>query len=123
MCPAAVVERGFDAASAAEFGHGKGKVMAEKVYVVGAYVSNEDPALRVRAFVPLAAEYRTLDEAVAAAEKDYWAGDGPAGGDVTFVVYKSAGGDAVVEVSRGRPFRNAGFYKIALVEVGDADAA
>ena len=94
--------------------------MADKVYVVGAYVSSEDPALRVRAFVPLPAEYRTLDEAVAAAERDYRASDARAG-DVAFVVYRAAGGDAVVEVSRGGPFRTAGFYKVALVEAGGAD--
>jgi hypothetical protein len=33
--------------------------MADKVYVVGAYVANDDPALRLRAFVPLTDEYRT----------------------------------------------------------------
>jgi hypothetical protein len=95
--------------------------MADKVYVVGAYVSNEDPLLRVRAFVPLATEYRTLDEAVAAAEQDYRKNDSPEA-DVKFVVYRSGGGDAIVEVSRGGPFRNAGFYKVALVEVGESDA-
>lgn len=94
--------------------------MAEMVYVVGAYVSNDDPLLRVRAFVPLAAEYRTLDEAVAAAEQDYRANDAP-GADVGFVVYRSGGGDAVVEVSRGGPFATAGFYKVARVEAGESD--
>ena len=69
---------------------------AEKVYVVGAYVSNDDPVLRVRAFVPLPAEYRTLGEAVAAAERDYRQNDAP-GADVSFVVYRAESGDAVVE--------------------------
>ncbi len=95
--------------------------MADKVYVVGAYVASDDPALRMRAFVPLTAEYRTLDEAVAGAEQDYQASHTESS-DVTFVVYASAGGDAVVEVSRGRPFDTVGFYKVALVEVGEADA-
>ena len=93
--------------------------MADKVYVVGAYVANDDPALRLRAFVPLTDEYQTLNEAVAGAERDYRAGHGAAT-DVTFVLYTSASGDAVVEVSRGGPFSTAGFYKIAVVE---ADAA
>ena len=91
--------------------------MAEKVYVVGAYVASDDPQLRIRAFVPLPTEYRTLDEAVAAAEKDYRAG-GELGADITFVVYRSDGGDAILEVNRGGPFLTAGFYKIALVEPG-----
>ena len=95
--------------------------MADKVYVVGAYVSNDDPLLRIRAFFPLATEYRTLEEAVAAAEQDYRQNAKP-GDDVTFVVYRSDAGEAVVEVSRGGPFRNAGFYKVALVEVGESDA-
>ena len=95
--------------------------MADKVYVVGAYVANEDPALRFRAFVPLTAEYRTLGEAVAGAERDYRAGHGPAAGE-TFVVYQSAGGDAVVEVSRGGLFETAGFYKVAAVEVVETEA-
>ena len=42
--------------------------MADRVFVVGAYVANDDPLLRVRAFVPLPAEHKTLAEAVAAAE-------------------------------------------------------
>jgi hypothetical protein len=91
--------------------------MADKVFVVAAYVSSDDPLLRIRTFVPLPAEYATLDEAAAAAEKDYRAGETPEA-DVSFVVYRSAGGDAVVEVSRGGPFRTGGFYKIALVEAG-----
>jgi hypothetical protein len=95
--------------------------MADKVYVVGAYVSNDDPLLRFRAFIPLTTEYRTMDEAVAAAERDYTENHAPGGG-VTFVVYQSGGGDAVVEVSRGGPFQTVGFYKIALVETGEADA-
>ena len=95
--------------------------MADKVFVVGAYVSNEDPLLRVRAYVPLTAEYRTLGEAVAAAERDHRAGEA-AGAEMTFVVYRSDGGDAVVEVSRGRPFQTEGFYKVAQVEPGEADA-
>ena len=90
--------------------------MADKVYMVGAYVSNDDPLLRVRAFIPLLAEFRTLDEAVAAAEQDYRKNDAPAAA-VAFVVYKSETGDAIVEVSRGGPFQNAGFYKVALVDV------
>ncbi|QJW99633.1 hypothetical protein FTUN_7251 [Frigoriglobus tundricola] len=32
------------------------------------------------------------------------------------MVYNSAGGDAVVEVSRGGPFETAGFYKVAAIE-------
>lgn len=95
--------------------------MADKVYVVGAYVSNDDPLLRVRAFIPLLTEYRTLDEAVAAAEEDYRRNDAP-GADVTFVVYRSATGDALVEVSRRAPFQTAGIYKVALIDVGEADA-
>lgn len=95
--------------------------MADKVYVVGAYVSSDDPLLRIRTFVPLTTEYRTLDEAVSAAERDYQSSGSPAG-DVTFVVYRGATGDAIVEVSRGGPFLTAGFYKIALVEVGESDA-
>jgi hypothetical protein len=95
--------------------------MAVMVYVVGAYVSNDDPLLRVRAFIPLPAEYRTLDEAVAAAKQDFETNDAT-GGEVTFVVYRAGSGDAVVEVSRGGPFKNAGFYKVALVEAGGADA-
>ncbi len=95
--------------------------MADKVYVVGAYVANDDPNLRVRAFVPLTTEYRTLDEAVAAAEADFRSSGTPAEG-VTFIVYRSGEGDAIVEVSRGGPFLTAGFYKVALVEVGEADA-
>ena len=35
--------------------------MADKLYVVGAYVASDDPGLRLRVFVPLTAEYRTLD--------------------------------------------------------------
>lgn len=89
--------------------------MADKVYVVAAYVGNEDPALRLRVFVPLTAEYPTLGAAVAGAEQDYR--DSHNGrDDVSFVVYTSAGGDAVVEVSRGGPFETAGFYKVAAVE-------
>ena len=95
--------------------------MADKVYVVGAYVSNDDPLLRVRAFIPLLTEYRTLDEAVVAAEHDYRQNDAP-GADVTFVVYRADGGDAIVEVSRGKPFQSAGFYKVALIEGGEAEA-
>ena len=95
--------------------------MVDKVYVVGAYVASDDPALRMHAFVPLTAEYRTLDEAVAGAERDYRASHAEAGG-LKFVVYTSAGGDAVVEVSRSRPFDTSGFYKISLVEVGEFDA-
>jgi hypothetical protein len=91
--------------------------MTDKVYVVGAYVASEDPGLRVRAFIPLTDEYRTLAEAVAGAERDYRGAHGEADG-VSFVVYQSAGGDAVIEVSRGGPFQTAGFYKIALVEPG-----
>jgi hypothetical protein len=96
--------------------------MADKVYKVAAYVSNEDPLLRFRAFFPLATEYRTLDEAVAAAERDYLDSHGPGAG-VTLVVYRSDGGDAIVEVNRGEPFKTAGIYKVALVEVADGDAA
>jgi hypothetical protein len=95
--------------------------MADKVYVVGAYVSNDDPLLRVRAFIPLPAEYRTLGEAVAAAERDYRQNDSP-GADVRFVVYRAESGDAVVEVSRGGPFLTAGFYKVACVAPAEADA-
>jgi hypothetical protein len=95
--------------------------MADKVYVVGAYVSNDDPLLRVRAFVPLPDEYPTLAGAVAAAEQDYRQNDTP-GADVSFVVYRADSGDAVVEVSRGGPFRTAGFYKVALVGTADPDA-
>jgi hypothetical protein len=94
--------------------------MADKVFKVGAYVSNDDPLLRVRAFIPLVPDYRTLEEAVAAAREDYRKNDSPES-DVTFVVYRSDGGDAVVEVSRGGPFGNAGFYKVAQVEVPEAD--
>jgi hypothetical protein len=90
--------------------------MADKVYVVGAYVASEDPGLRVRTFVPLTEEYRTMAEAVAGAERDFRGAHGDA--EVAFVVYQSAGGDAVVEVSRGGPFQTAGFYKLALVEPG-----
>jgi hypothetical protein len=95
--------------------------MADKVYVVGAYVSNDDPLLRVRAFIPLPAAYPTLGEAVAAAERDYRENDAP-GADVQFVVYRSESGDAVVEVSQGGPFKTAGFYKVALVETAETDA-
>jgi hypothetical protein len=95
--------------------------MADKVYVVGAYVASDDPQLRIRAFIPLTTEYRTLEEAVAAVEEDYRGSHGPAG-DVTFVVYRSAAGDAIVEASRGSPFLTAGFYKVALLEAADADA-
>ena len=93
--------------------------MADKVYIVGAYVSSDDPALRVRAFIPLTAEFRTLAEAVAGAERDYRDGHGGEPG-VSFVVYNAAGGDAVVEVSRGGPFDAVGFYKVAQVEVVEA---
>jgi hypothetical protein len=41
---------------------------------------------------------------------------------VTFVLYTSASGDAVVEVSRGGPFATAGFYKIAAIDVVEAEA-
>jgi hypothetical protein len=95
--------------------------MADKVFKVGAYVSNDDPLLRIRAFIPLTPDYRALEEAVAAAEGDYRKNDRPEA-DVTFVIYRSPGGDAVVEVSRGGPFRNAGFYKIAQIEMAEADA-
>jgi hypothetical protein len=92
--------------------------MADRVYVVGAYVASDDPLLRIRAFIPLGTEHRTLDEAVAAAERDYRDSHGSADG-VSFVVYRSAEGDAVVEVSRGGPFLTSGFYKLALVEPGE----
>jgi hypothetical protein len=95
--------------------------MTGKVFKVGAYVSNDDPLLRVRAFIPLTPDYRTIEEAVAAVQDDYRKNDSPQA-DVTFVVYRSEDGDAVVEVSRGSPFRNAGFYKIAQVEVSETDA-
>ena len=99
-------------------GHTEGEnAMADKAYMVGAYVSNDDPLLRVRGFVPLPAEYATLAEAVAGAEADYRKTDTP-GAAVRFVVYGSDAGDAVVEVSRGGPFQAAGFYKVALVEIG-----
>jgi hypothetical protein len=49
----------------------EGKAMTEKVYMVGAYVENTDPLLRVRRFIPLTTEYPTLAEAVAGAEQDY----------------------------------------------------
>ncbi len=62
-----------------------------------------------------------MGEAVAAAERDYRQGGEETAG-VSFVVYQSGGGDAVVEVSRGGPFRVAGFYKVARVEAGAADA-
>ena len=94
--------------------------MADKVYVVGAYVSNEDPLLRVRAFIPLATEFQSLDEAVTAAQKDFRQNDPDT--DVTFVVYKSPAGDAIIEVSRGGPFKNAGFYKVAQLEAAESDA-
>lgn len=94
--------------------------MADKVYVVGAYVASDDPLLRVRAFIPLTEEYRTLAEAVAAAEADYRASGG--GEAAAFVVYQSGAGDAILEVNRGGPFLTAGFYKIALVEPGESDA-
>ena len=93
--------------------------MADKVYIVGAYVSSDDPALRLRAYVPLATEFRTLAQAVAGAERDYRDGHGGAAG-MSFVVYTAAGGDAVVEVSRGGPLDVAGFYKVAQAEVGEA---
>jgi hypothetical protein len=95
--------------------------MADKVYVVGAYVASDDPLLRIRTFIPLTTEYRILEEAVAAIEKDYQESHGPGGGEVTFVVYRSTTGDAIVEVSRGGPFLTAGFYKIALVEPADSN--
>ena len=94
--------------------------MAVTVYVVGAYVSNDDPLLRVRAFITLPTQFPTLPEAVAAAERDYRRND-TSGADVGFVVYRSETGDALVEVSRGGPFQPAGFYKIAVVEVADPD--
>lgn len=89
--------------------------MADKVYIVGAYVASDDPALRRRAFIPLTSEYQTLAEAVAAVEQDYRSGHGGEPG-VTFVAYTSASGGAVVEVSRGGPFDAVGFYKVAQVE-------
>lgn len=95
--------------------------MADKVYVVGAYVASDDPALRIRAFIPLTTEFRTLEEAVAGAERDYRSNHAEAG-NVAFVVYTSATGDAVVEVNRGRSFDAEGFYKIALLEEGEGDA-
>ena len=73
-----------------------------------------DPLLPIRAFIPLTTEYRTLDDALAAVEKDYRESHDP--GEVTFVVYRSTAGDAIVEVSRGGPFLTSGFYKIALLE-------
>ena len=94
------------------------RAMAEKVYVVGAYVSDEDPLLRVRAFIPLLTEYQTLPEAAAGAEQDYRRNATPDAG-VRFLVYRSDAGDALVEVSRGGPFQVAGFYKIAHVEKGE----
>ena len=94
--------------------------MAVKVYVVGAYVSNDDPLRRVRAFITLPTQIPTLPEAVAATEQDYRRND-KSGTDVGFVVYRSEAGDALVEVSRGGPFQPAGFYKIALVEVEEPD--
>jgi hypothetical protein len=96
----------------------RGTAMADKVYVVGAYVASDDPLLTIRAFIPLTTEYRTLEDAIAAVEKDYRESHSPTDG-VAFVVYRSAEGDAVVEVSRGGPFLTAGFYKIALVEPGE----
>ena len=84
-------------------------------------MASDDPGLRARAFVPLTTEYRTLEEAVAGAEQDFRASHAESG-DLSFVVYTSAVGDAVVEVSRGRPLGTGGFYKVALVEVGEADA-
>jgi hypothetical protein len=89
------------------------------VYAVGAYVSNADPLLRVRRFVPLPATYPTLAEAVAAAREDYLR-DCPAGADVSFRVYRSDPGDAIVEVDAGGPFHSDGFYKVALLEAGPA---
>jgi hypothetical protein len=94
--------------------------MAEKVYVVGAYVENADPLLRVRRFIPLTTEYRTLAEALAGAEHDYRQNNST-GAEVRFLVYQSAAGDAIVEVNRGSPFQSAGFYKIALVAAGEPD--
>jgi hypothetical protein len=94
--------------------------MADEVYVVGAYVASDDPLLRIRTFIPLTTEYRTLEEAAAAVEQDYRESHGPGGG-VTFVVYRSSAGDAIVEVSRGGPFLTAGFYKIARLEPADPD--
>ncbi len=95
--------------------------MAEKVYVVGAYVSNSDPLLRVRTFIPLTTEYQTLAEAQRGAEQDYAASEPEA--NVSFVLYRADSGDAIVEVSKGSPFLTEGFYKIALVEVGDGTTA
>ncbi len=95
--------------------------MADKVYIVGAYVASEDPALRLRVFVPLTAEFGTLEEAVAGAERDF-RGSHVATDGLAFVVYTSPGGDAVVEVSRGNPFETAGFYKVVRVETGETDA-
>src|SRR4051812_8776904 len=95
--------------------------MADKVYVVGAYVSNDDPLLRLRAFIPLPTEYRSQGEAVAAAERDYRENNAP-GADVRFVVYRAESGDTVVEASRGGPFQTVGFYKVACVEPAETDA-
>jgi hypothetical protein len=92
--------------------------MADKVFVVAAYVASDDPLLRIKAFIPLTTEHRTLDEAVAAARQDYLHSEGKEV-DVTFVVYRSDSGDAIVEVNRNEPFKTAGFYKIALVEAGE----
>jgi hypothetical protein len=94
--------------------------MADKMYVVGTYVASDAPQVGIRAFIPLTTEYRTLEEAVAAVEKDYRDSHSP--GDVTFLVYRSTTGDAIVEVSRGSPFLTAGFYKVALLEAAGADA-
>lgn len=94
--------------------------MSEQAYVVGVYVSNADPALRISAFIPLTTEYRTLAAAQRAAEEDYTKSHAPATG-LHFALYRSDSGDAIVEVSHGSPFRTAGFYKIARVEDG-ADA-
>ncbi|HUR53351.1 MAG TPA: hypothetical protein VMZ71_04435 [Gemmataceae bacterium] len=94
--------------------------MAVKVFVVGAYVSNDDPLLRVRAFITLPTQFLTLPEAVAAAEQDYRRND-KSGADVGFVVYRSEAGEALVEVSRGGPFQPAGFYKIAVLEVEEPE--
>jgi hypothetical protein len=95
----------------------EGKAMTEKVYMVGAYVENTDPLLRVRRFIPLTTEYPTLAEAVAGAEQDYRQNN-TTGANVRFAVYQSAAGDAILEVNRGGPFQSDGFYKIALVEAG-----
>jgi hypothetical protein len=89
--------------------------MADKVYVVGAYVASDDPLLTIHAFIPLTTEYRTLEDALAAVEKDYRDSHSPTE-SVAFVVYRSTAGDALVEVSRGGPFLTSGFYKVALVE-------